>query len=54
MAEEPQLQSPDGTVSLQEPIPDHVPIVQEEQNCRPQRVRKMPERLHYEKLGNPS
>ena len=54
MAEEPQSQPTEDTVLLQDTIPDEVPTVQVEPSSRPQRVRKMPERLHYETLGNPS
>ena len=35
-------------------IPEEVLTNQEEQHIRPQRIRKMPDRLHYDKLGNPS
>ena len=54
MAEEHQSQPIDDTVLRQDTIPDEVPIAQMEPISRPHRVRKMPERLHYETLGNPS
>ena len=54
VAEEPAETFTNDTVSLPQTILDEVSTPQEEPEYRPQRIRRTPERLHYETLGNPS